>query len=504
MIDAPKRQTIWQLYQDGVNKKKIAHLLNVDLKTVRRVVEQKGELPQKSREDKKHVDQQLLESVYHRCNRWGERTREVLDEEYGIKIGYSTLMRLIRDLEIDEVKNKRSGRVPDEPGEEFQHDTSPYVLKLGSQSTHLQCSGLYYRYCKMRYVKFYRVFNRFTMKSFFYEALNHFRYSAKICVIDNTNLAVLRGSGKNAVFVPEMINFAKRFDFEWLAHEIKHSDRKAGTERNFRSLNQNFFPGRSFSSLEDLNRQVFKWATERYARRPQSKTKLIPIELFEIEKPYLQKLPSKVEPPYRVFDRLSDQYGFVALHANFYWVPGKSKHVLHKVIEYPDRMEVYHNRQLLIKYPLPAEDVKKKAFKPEEVQDGPWRPKSGKIKSADEEKKLRSQSELICQYIDFIKSKKSGIRLQHKFIRNLYQLSCQLSPSLFKKTIDRALTYGIGNISTLERISVQFIRTTSGHQLSELNMSSSDYQKRDTYLEGRFSDEPDLNQLKDLLESEDE
>jgi transposase len=487
-----------------VSKKKIAQLLKVNIKTARRVISEKGELPNKIRKDKKLVDQQLLESVYHRCDGWGERTFEVLKEEYGIEIGYSTLMQLIREKGIGKVENKRSQRVPDEPGQEVQHDTSPYVIKLGSQSAHLQCSGLYYRYCKMRYIKFYRVFNRFTMKSFLFEALSHMGYSAKVCVIDNTNLAVLRGSGKNAVFVPEMINFAKRFGFEWLAHEIKHSDRKAGIERSFRALNQNFFPGRSFSSLEDLNRQVFNWFSESYARRPQSKTKLIPVELFEIEKPYLQKLPSKTVPPYRNFDRLTDEYGFVALHSNFYWVPGKDKHVLHKVIEYPDRMEVYLRRELLIEYPLPEDGVKNKAFKPDGVDDGPYRPRKKALNSGQEETKLRSRSNKIGEYIDFIKSKKSGVRYQHQFIRNLYRLSCKLDPSLFEKTIERALIYGIGNIATLERISVQFIHMGMGPQWSEIDMSSNDFQDRETYVEGRFSDEPDLNKLKDLLEPEDE
>ncbi len=44
------------------------------------------------------------------------------------------------------------------------------------------------------------------MKCFFHEALMFFKYSAKICVIDNTNLAVLHGTGSNAVFKPDGVN----------------------------------------------------------------------------------------------------------------------------------------------------------------------------------------------------------------------------------------------------------------------------------------------------------
>jgi hypothetical protein len=62
-------------------------------------------------------------------------------------------------------------------------------------------------------LKFYRVFDRFAMKCFLHEALIFWGYSAKQCIIDNTSLARLRGSGKQAVIVPEMACFAERYSF---------------------------------------------------------------------------------------------------------------------------------------------------------------------------------------------------------------------------------------------------------------------------------------------------
>mgnify|MGYP002749825947 FL=1 len=88
--------------------------------------------------------------------------------------------------------------------------------------------------------------------------------------------------------------YAKSYGFIWYAHEIGHSNRKAGKERNFLAVETNFLPGRTFTPLEDLNKQAFEWATKRYANRPQSKTKLIPSELFEHEKPLLVKLVFKI------------------------------------------------------------------------------------------------------------------------------------------------------------------------------------------------------------------
>ena len=56
--------------------------------------------------------------------------------------------------------------MPDEPGAEMQHDTSPFTIVLGQTPTKLQASLLYLRYSKRRYLQFYRVFDRFQMKCF--------------------------------------------------------------------------------------------------------------------------------------------------------------------------------------------------------------------------------------------------------------------------------------------------------------------------------------------------
>ena len=132
---------------------------------------------------------------------------------------------------------------PDEPGVEMQHDTSDYQVKLSGQRTKVIASLLYLRYSKCRYLKFYRVFNRFAMKCFLHEALMYWEHAPSKCIIDNTNLARLRGSGSRAVIVPEMAAFSKQYGFEFICHEIGHSNRKAGNERSFWSVETSFLPG---------------------------------------------------------------------------------------------------------------------------------------------------------------------------------------------------------------------------------------------------------------------
>ena len=56
----------------------------------------------------------------------------------------------------------------------MQHDTSLYTLEIGPKRLKVIGSLLYSRYSKIRYLKFYRVFNRFKMKCFFHEGLTFF------------------------------------------------------------------------------------------------------------------------------------------------------------------------------------------------------------------------------------------------------------------------------------------------------------------------------------------
>jgi len=502
MIREEKRKVIQTLFEEGKKKKEIARILSLDVKTVRRSLNKaNAEKRSKARGDKKEIEVDLLRQLYKRCEGYHQRIHEVLMEEFEINLGYSTLTRLIREHGIGQKMNKRCHRVPDMPGEEMQHDTSTYRLKIGKITMRIVCSVLYLRYSKMRYVKFYPYFNRFKMKCFFHEALTYWGYAAAITVIDNTNLAVLHGTGKNAVFNPEMLSFLKPYGFEWLAHEKGHSDRKAGEEKNFHTIETNFFPGRSFESIEDINSQGFSWATDRYARRPQSKTKLIPIELFEEEKKYLNKLPSYILPPYKSYKRDVDQYGYVASDGNFYWLPGKLRGEA-QVVEYADRIKIFQNNREVIQYDLPKWGVKNKTFSPEGINTNPYEPKNIKKPSHEEEKRVRELGMICSQYIDFIKSNKSGVKQKHKFIRELYVLSKKTAPSLFTQTLQRAMKYRVASIGALLRIASLLMKRDFCDP-AELYITN-DYEKRDSYQEGCFSQEVDAKYYQDLIDEKKE
>jgi len=440
----------------------------------------------------------LLQSLYSGCEGYVERVHEVLSEKHGLNVGYSTLTRLIRENHIGRGvdSSRRCHHTGDVPGAEMQHDTTIHRVTIAGKRIRLVCSGLYLRYSKMRYIKFYPHFNRFRMKCFFHEALTHWGYAAGTCVIDNTNLAVWIGTGRNAVCHPEMVHFAKPYGFQWLAHELGHANRKAGKERNFHTVETNFLPGRSFESLQDLNGQALDWSTRRFAQRPQAKTRLIPIAVFEEEKPFLVKLPSYIEPPSRPHRRKTDQYGYAAFNANYYWIPGKERPEI-QIIEYGNKIKIFLKGQAPLEYPLPAWDVKNQRFLPPGANPNPYQPNNRRKPCREEEERLRARGETSSRYLDFIRSKEAEVRQIPRFIRQLALLAAKLSPALWTATLERALQHGVNTIPALTRIAAQIMK--QDFPLCPEPFIH-DFENRQAYQDGRFSREENLQCYQDLLE----
>ncbi len=499
MIDPDKRNAVYQLHCEGVSLRKISRLLQISYNTVSRIVQQQGKVPLAQRKDCIQIDQDLLRRLYQQCDGWMQRIHEKLLEEEDIQVGYSTLTRMLREAGIGNGRKDRCGQVPDQPGEEMQHDTSDYRVKLSGQQTKVIGSLLYLRYSKRRYLKFYRAFNRFAMKCFLHEALMFWEHSGFKCIIDNTNLARLRGSGSRAVIVPEMAVFAKQYSFEFICHEIGHSNRKAGNERGFWTVETNFLPGRSFASLEDLNRQAKEWATERMEHRPVGKARLIPAKAFEHERHYLQPLPRHLPAPYQTHQPVVDQYGYVALGGNHYWVPGDDRADV-KMLEYAGHLKIYRRRELLIEYPLPANGVKRQRYSPPGQPQPKYQPRPRKRDSRYEEQRLRVLGEEVESYLDYA-LKAPGIQ-RHRFLRELFAFSRQVTSVVFVKMAQRALRYRIIDLDALRRIA-WYCMSQEGLALPEAEVDEN-LQQRPAYQEGYLTEEPDLSIYDEMFQQTDQ
>ena len=264
-------------------------------------------------------------------------------------------------------------------------------------------------------------------------------------------------------------------------------------------METNFLPGRTFTSLEDLNRQAIEWATVRYAKRPLSKTKLIPCELFEVEKNSLIKLPDFINAPYLPHRRLIDQYGYCSFDGNYYWIPETVASHAVTLLQHASHLRIMDGTREVQRYDLPADGVKNEIIAPPGYSpENRFIPKNRKLGCSQEERRLRELDRAVGDYLDMVK--KIGIKQYPAFVRKLYSLFKLLGQSLFIDAVGHAFNYRVNDYAAVERIAHRIIlAATSEAAMAIPDTPPSDYSRRPAYLDGQFSSENELDYNK-LLE----
>lgn len=383
------------------------------------------------------------------------RMREVLTEKHGLDIAYSTLTRMVREMELRESgPTRRTGRYIFGPGEEMQHDTSPHRVTLNGKPVTAQCAALVLAYSRRAVIRYYPAFTRFEAKVFLRDALVLLEGGCKRCTIDNTSVMVAAGSGPGAVIAPEMETFAAIFGFGFVPHRVGDPNRKGRVERFFHYVENNFLAGRSFADWHDLNRQADQWCRDKADVRPMKDLGMSPQAAFVIEKPHLTTLPPFVPPVYRTEHRRVDTEGYITLDTNRYSVPERFVGQPVEVHKYWDRVRVYHGRKVIAEHDraIGERDRRLTACGHHTVPN----PRKSTGPSA-EEKALAGRSEALDQYLALIKNRfpgKGGGRLG-----KLLHLQRTYPDDAFMAAVSQALRYGLFDLARLERLILKNIAT---------------------------------------------
>jgi hypothetical protein len=383
------------------------------------------------------------------------RVQEILQDQYGHSVPYSTLTRIVQSLDLREEKKKqRSGTYVFGPGQEMQHDTSPHGVLLDGKKVKAQCAGLVLGYSRKLFIQYYPAFSRFEARVFLDKAFQFMDGACPRCIIDNTSVLVAHGSGPEAEIAPEMERFGQIFGVQFIPHAIGDADRKAKMERNFFYVERNFLPGRTFTDWHDLNEQARRWCMEIANQKVKRSLGISPEAAYLMEKPHLNPLPPYLPPVYRTLYRTGDVAGYVQVDTNRYSVPerliGKEVEV-HKLW---DRVEVFFKNQKVADHPRLIDKretrITTKGHHPplnrERAHEGP----------CTEEKTLLGQSEGLDQYVEQLKRRSSGRGVRQ--MRRLLDLKRSYPPEAFEKAVVQALQYGLYDLPRLEQMILSHVQ----------------------------------------------
>jgi len=494
MLDKETRTAILALAAKGCSEREIARALKISRNSVRMVLSS-GSAEPTAAERSSVLDEHLevIEALHAKCrNKRGKanlvRVREKLidglrQEGKTLEVSYATLTRFCRERGIGVEEKVPAGRIVTAPGEEMQHDTSPYDIELSGKKSRRHGASLVLGYSRMLYLQFYARFDRFHMKVFLTEAFEFFEGLCRRCVIDNTSCAIAVGSGNRAQMAPEVEAFEERFGFRFLAHEVGHCDRKGKVERPFDFIENNFLVGRQFKDDEDLNRQALQWL-ESANRRRLREYKARPVELFAVEKSALVALPLYVPPVYRLWQRQVDRESCISLHGLKYPVPAAYIEKEVQVRETKDQVIVLDGHKEIVAH------KKKVAGSPEAAAAVPAGvPRRRKPAQLTEEGKLRALGEGMIAYLGALKAAR-GPRYFWS-VRRLWRLLCQYRAEDLSAAVAKAHQYRLFDVNRIETILLQDA-AEKDYQLP-LGFATQECENNPEYRKGAATPEPDLN-----------
>jgi len=105
----------------------------------------------------------------------------------------------------------------------------------------------------------------------------------------------------------------------------------------------------------------------------------------------------------------------------------------------------------------------------------------------------------VAAYADYVLVT-PGIQ-RHRFLRELLALSQQLPEAVFTQAVERALRYRVVDLPTVQRIAWLYL--SQGEYIPDVEVDES-YRQRPAYLEGEWTEEPDLSRYEKAWDENDD
>lgn len=444
MISEEICNAVRTLQKQGHSLREIGRQLKLSRNTVRRILR----AAPRSASQARPCDAQtlgLLRAAFERARGNVVRAQELLAQEHGLKLSYSTLTRWVREAGLRPAA-QRAGEYSFAPGAEMQHDTSPHRVSIAGKTVTAQCASLVLAYSRRLFIQYYPRYTRFEAKCFLLEAARFHDGTCPLCVIDNTSVMVAAGAGAEALIAPEMAAFARTLGFVFRAHRLGHPDRKGRVERPFAYAEGNFLPGRSFNDFEDLNRQALAWCRELANQKPKRILGMPPEAAYVMEKPYLQPLPTALPPVYEVFERVVDLYGYVSVDTNRYSAPEAFVGKALSVYKYPAEIQLFHRGTLIATHPRLIDKRDARHTLPQH-HNIPKRAVRGPTR---EEQLLRGHHPTLDRYAAALKQRAYGRGLRD--LRRLLEIKRTYPDAPFLAALEQALQFGLFDLGRLEAL----------------------------------------------------
>lgn len=243
----------------------------------------------------------------------------------GYRGGYSALKEALRELRPREVE--AFIRRETEPGQEAQVDWGSFgSLRIGKALRPLSCFVMVLGYSRMLALSFTTSQRMEDFLRCHIDAFDFFGGVPHRILYDNLRSVVLARSGSTVRFHPRFTEFAGAHLFEPRPCGVRRANEKGKVESAIKYIRQNFFVGRDFRDLADLNRQAKAWRDGTANARLHGTTRERPIDRWARDKQELLAMPKHRFDTDVIVPLRASKMCLVHFDGNAYTVPFTAAH----------------------------------------------------------------------------------------------------------------------------------------------------------------------------------
>jgi len=296
LLGVEMNTTIKTLFEKGHNKTRIADILNINRKTVGKVLnklETEGEVQRKKQSS---ILDDFKEYINIQAQKGLSATRiyqDMKSPEFGYTGSYDTVKKYVAAIRRSAPKAYMV--LHSLPGEEAQVDFG-YIGTIRMKDGKYKKAWIFIMelsYSRYMYVRI--VFDQ-SVSTFIDCHRKAFRYFGGVpkCVkIDNLKAAILEADFYEPTIQRNYATFANHYGFMAEPCRVYTPTDKGKVESNVKYVKNNCFKGREFSDVEEAEKFLENWLETIANVRVHGTTKEVPFQILtSVEKDHLQALPS--------------------------------------------------------------------------------------------------------------------------------------------------------------------------------------------------------------------
>lgn len=360
MIRLGEAMMILELHRQGLSVTANARRTGRDPKTVRKYIERGVEVPAYGprRIGRPCKIAPYMEFLRERIMAFPDLTASRLTREIremGYMGAYTAVKRYLAAIRPEHDPKPYELRFETKAGVQAQVDFARFVVEFSDEPGMVRIVWLfslvlgYSRFLFARYVLHQDLQTLLRCHCQAFEAIDGVPIEI---LYDRMKTAVIGEDDQgHIVYNSSLLALAKHYRFQRRACRPYRAKTKGKVERPFRYIREDFFLGRCFRNMEDLNAQLVAWLETVANARVHGTTQRVVAEAFAEEQGELQRLPEHRFNAVLKLERRVSHDGLVAVGGNYYSVPDRTRRVV-DVEQLPDLIRIIDRGIVVTEHPV--------------------------------------------------------------------------------------------------------------------------------------------------------